>query len=395
MPIHKRLPAVVIVLSLACSPVAAEERWSAKDWPTATPESVGLDGAVLAALDADIAAGTFPYVDSMLVIREGKAVFERSYAHDYDAVYGPEAKGSGPLVLHHATGPYNYLNTWWHPFYRRGELHTLQSATKTVMSVAIGAAVARHEFPDVDTPMLKFFEGRAVAHADDRKRRVTIRHLLTMTSGMEWREDVPFSDPQNSAHAMEESFDWVQYAIDRPMQHEPGQAFHYSSGTSQILAHIFHRATGQDIEEYTARHVFAPLGIDHYYWKRTPCGIANTEGGLYLRPSDLAKIGYLFLEDGAWAGRLIVTPEWVKASTAPAATASESSGVKYGYQWWLVPHGEDARLAWAMAGWGGQMLIVVPEQDLVLVFTGWNIWDDTRRLRPLDALERVLRAVRR
>lgn len=89
-----------------------------------------------------------------------------------------------------------------------------------------------------------------------------------------------------------------------------------------------------------------------------------------------------------------MSPDWVKASVAPAASVSESTGVKYGYQWWLFPYGDGSRLAWAAAGWGGQMLIVVPELDLVLVFTGWNIREEPHRLRHRVALERVLRAVR-
>ncbi len=214
-----------------------------------------------------------------------------------------------------------------------------------------------------------------------------------MTAGIEWHEDLPFTDPLNSAHAMEASFDWAQYTIDRPMQYEPGTVFHYSSGATQLLAQVFERATGQDVEEYTARYLFAPLGIEQFHWKRTPTGQTNTEGGLYLRPRDLAKLGLLFARNGVWDGRQIVSPEWVKASVAPAATLSEATGVKYGYLWWLLPYADGSRFAWAAVGWGGQMLMVVPEEDLVVVLTGWNILEQPPQVRASALLERALRAV--
>lgn len=363
-------------------------------WPVGTPGSVGLDAALLADFDAEILAGKFANVDSLLVIRRGRVVYERTYRRDDGGPRVGQATEPHPLVLHDPSGPYNYLNPWWHPYYRGGDLHTMQSVTKTIMAATIGVAIARNEFPAIETPILRFFDDRPVANVDARKRLITIRDLLTMTPGIEWQEELPFSDPRNSAHAMEASCDWVRYTIDLPMQHEPGSVFHYSSGASQLLSHIFQRATGHDIEEYASRHLFEPLGITEFFWKRTPTGLANTEGGLYLRPLDLAKIGYLFLKDGVWSGRRLLGAEWVRLSTAPSATVSESTGVKYGYQWWLVPYGDKSRLAWAALGWGGQMLIIVPEHELVLVFTGWNINDEPTRLRPSIAIERVLRALK-
>ena len=275
----------------------------------------------------------------------GKVAYDRSYKHAYDQIYKEEARTPGPLNAHDPTGPYNYFNPWWHPFYQRGDLHTMQSVTKTVTSVVIGTAVARNEFPSLDTPVLTFFDTAKVINLDDRKRRMTIRHLLTMTAGLDWDEDLPYGDPKNASSLMEASFDWVQFTIGRPMAQEPGARFKYNSGATQLLSHIFTRATGKDIEEYAQQHLFAPLGIERYYWKRSPSGLADTEGGLYLRPRDVAKIGYLFLRDGVWDGKVIVRPEWVKASITPSVTVSDmpnaSSGaeggaIKYGFKWWLV-----------------------------------------------------------
>jgi CubicO group peptidase (beta-lactamase class C family) len=372
----------------------AQESWPTKGWPTATPQSVGLDARELAGFDADLAAGKYGHMDGMLIIRHGKVAYERAYKHDYESIYGIEARKSGPLNAHDFSGPYNYFNTWWHPYYRRGDLHTLQSVTKSVTSVVIGVARARREFPDLDTLALKYFDESKVAHLDDRKRRITIRHLLTMTSGLDWHEDVPYDLPNNTANLMEATSDWVKYTIDRPMAQEPGTLFNYSSGVTQLLAHIFQAATGKDIEEYAAQHLFAPLGIEQYFWKRSPSGLADCEGGLYLRSQDMAKILYLMHKDGSWDGRAVVTPAWVKASLAPSvAVPGEDS--RYGFQWWMYPYTPDkTRWAWAGSGFGDQLPIVIPEYDLIMVFTGWNILSSKPSLSHEEAIERVLRAVK-
>ncbi len=363
-----------------------------QSWPVTTPQAVGLDPKVLAELDADIAAGKYGYVDSLLVIRHGKLVYDRSYRQDYDKIYGKEAKEPGALNAHDPTGPYNYFNPWWHPFYRRSDLHSLQSVTKTVTSVIIGVATARGGFPDLSTPVLEFFDESKVANIDERKRRVSIRHLLTMTGGFDWNEELPYNDPNNSASLMEASFDWVQFAIDRKMAREPGTVFNYNSGETQLLSYIFRVATGRDIEEYAAEHLFAPLGIERFFWKRSPSGLIDTEGGLYLNPHDLAKIAYLYLKKGIWQGRPIVTPEWVADSVSPKI-AVDKSGVKYGLKWWLFPYGDGSKTAWAGSGFGGQMPIILPEQDLVLVVTGWNILPEGLHFGHKEAIDRVLRAI--
>jgi len=182
-------------------------------------------------------------------------------------------------------------------------LHTLQSVTKTVTSVIIGAATARGEFHELSTPVLKFFDESQVANIDERKRPVTLRHLLTMTGGFDWNEGLPYNDPNNTCSLMEASFDWVKFAIDRKMAREPGAVFNYNSGETQLLSHVFRVATGRDIEEYAAEHLFSPLGIERYFWKRSPAGPVDTEGGLYLNPRDMAKIAYLYLRKGVWRGR--------------------------------------------------------------------------------------------
>jgi CubicO group peptidase (beta-lactamase class C family) len=390
------LASSIISLILVTSPVVAQGEWPTRGWPSTTPPEVGLDARVLASFDADISEGKYGYIDSMLVIRHGKVAYERFYGHDYGSIYGLESRTPGPLVVNDPSGPYNYFNSWWHPYYRKGTLHTMQSVTKSVVSVVIGIAVGRNEFPALDTPVLSFFDPGKVANVDDRKRRMTLRHLLTMSTGLEWDEDVPYADPTNTFTIMARAPDWVQYTIDRPMARNPGEVFQYNSGVTLVLGHVFRLATGMDLEEYAVKHLFAPLGIDDYVWKRTPSGLVDTQEGLYVAPRDLAKIAYLYLKRGQWEGQQVVTEEWVNASLAPSFSVVEDHSIEYGYKWWLYHYqdqGED-RVAYGGAGFGDQRPIVLPEYDLVLVFTGWNILPDRPSLRAQDAIERILEAVK-
>lgn len=361
----------------------------AQDWPTATPKSVGLDEAALAAFDSEMASGKFGNMDSVTIIRKGKLVFEKRYPRDYDKIYGAESKNeASTLTGNDPSGPYNYYNSWWHPWYQRGELHTMQSVSKTITSIIVGVARTRKEFPDLDTPVMNFFDASKVANVDDRKRRMTIRHLLTMSAGLDWNESLPYSDPNNTGINMEASCDWVEYTINRPMAHEPGKVYQYNSGATQLLAHVFRVATGMDIEHYAVQHLFTPLGIKQHFWKRSPSGLVDAEGGMYLRPRDVAKLWYLFLKNGNWEGKQIVSPEWVKESLTPHFDVGRA---KYGYKWWLYPYGKDSSmLAWSGSGFGGQIPMVLPEYEIVVVFTAWNIGTSGPAMRSRDALERLV-----
>lgn len=359
-------------------------------WPVTTPQRAGVSAAVLDSIDAEVKRGDYGHVDRILVIRGGRLLFDRRYAHDYGTINADSARRATVLRLHDPTGAYNYFNAWWHPYYRKGDLHTLQSVTKTVTSIVIGTAVTRGDFPPLDTPVLSFFDEATVAQVDERKRRMTVRHLLTMTAGLQWDEMKPYSDMTNSAVALEGSHDWVRYAIDRPMSHEPGTVFSYNSGASQLLAHVFRAATGTDIEEYAAAHLFAPLGIRDWHWKRTPTGLVDTEGGLYLASEDLAKLWELWLRDGVWQGTRVVSRDWVRQSVAPAVQVGKTPR-RYGLSWWLFPNPADtSRMMWAGGGFGGQHPIAIPELDMVVVVNGWNILAGGKALPAVKVVHRII-----
>src|ERR1022692_4075648 len=363
--------------------------WPTQGWPKGAPADVGLDANKLAEFDADLAAGKYAMVDSFQVFRCGREVFERKYAHDYSKIYATEARTKGPLNAR-LTGPYNYFDPAWHPYYHGTDLHSMQSVSKTVTSVIYGIGMTRGDFKaELKTPELKNFNPGKVKNVDERKRSMTLKDVLTMTAGLAWNEeDVPYDDPRSDSSLMEATDDWVQYVIDKPMVTDPGTVFNYSSGATELLAYIFQKETGQDIDAYGETHLFAPLGIKHH-WKRTYLGVVDTEGGLYLDGADLAEIGYLYLHDGMWDSRRIVSKEWITESLTPYIDAT--SPFKYGFKWWLYPRAQAGHYIWMARGFGGQRLMVFPEEDLIVTFTGGEIVRDAAPTG--DLLNRLLPAI--
>jgi len=376
-------------LLLSAFILAAAARFPAPQadgWAESTPEREGLDRAALAAFDAELAAGKHGYVDSMLVIRHGRVAYEKTY--DWSKEYVRLFAGKG------APGIYNYYDPGWHPYYKSTRLHTMQSVSKSVTSALVGIAIARGEIPGVDVKVMPYFSDFGIP-PDPRRDAMTLRDVLTMTTGIRWDEEsTDYTDPRNNCAVMESKDDWVRYVLEQPMAEQPGKAFVYNSGATELLSYLIWKTTGRQADDYAKEHLFAPLGID-FHWKRTPKGLADTEGGLYLAPRDLAKLGELYMKDGVWRGKRILPKGWAAESVAPRVDTHEK-GFRYGYQWWIPPasasDGANPK-AFAAWGYGGQFLFVVPDLDLIAVFTGWNIYDKPE-LDPVLALGRLRNAIR-
>jgi len=374
-------------LLLSAFVLAAAARFPAPQadgWAESTPEREGLDRAALAAFDAELAAGKHGYVDSMLVIRHGRVAYEKTY--DWSKEYVRLFAGKG------APGIYNYYDPGWHPYYKGTRLHTMQSVSKSVTSALVGIAIARGEIPGVDVKVMPYFRDFGIP-PDPRRDAMTLRDVLTMTTGIRWDEEsADYTDPRNNCAVMEGKDDWVRYVLEQPMAEQPGKAFVYNSGATELLSYLIWKTTGRQADDYAKEHLFGPLGID-FHWKRTPKGLADTEGGLYLAPRDLAKLGELYMKDGVWRGKRILPKGWAADSVTPRVDTGEK-GFRYGYQWWVPPasstNGSKAFAAW---GYGGQFLFVVPELDVIAVFTGWNIYDKPE-LDPVLALGRLRNAIR-
>jgi CubicO group peptidase (beta-lactamase class C family) len=162
---------------------------------------------------------------------------------------------------------------------------------------------------------------------------------------------------------MEETNDWVQYVLDRPMAAEPGSEFHYCSGCSHLLSAIIQETTGIETLAFAQTHLFDPIGITNVYWEPDVTGIANGGWGLEITPRDMAKFGYLYLNEGVWDGKQIIPAEWIKTSTQQSVALKEEMG--YGYQWWIYPQLD----IYAARGFNYQAIYVIPNLDLVIVFT--------------------------
>ncbi len=224
---------------------------------------------------------------------------------------------------------------------------------------------------------------------------MTLRDLLTMRSGIAWNTDGPYGSGTHSTDLLEASDTWVQYVLDQPMDADPGGVWEYNDGASVLIGKILREATGQRADAWSAERLFEPIGITDHYWKITPDGEADTEGGLYLSTHDLARIGYLFLRGGEWDGARILSEEWVSVSTAPvvpSVRANSATPVGYGYQWWVPAHSGQPVQVYAAQGYGGQMLCVVPARDLVVVFNGWSVHEAPERFPTSAVLERIVPA---
>ncbi|HEY1250554.1 MAG TPA: serine hydrolase, partial [Thermoanaerobaculia bacterium] len=276
-----------------------------------------MNTAALSSFDAELASGKHGYVDSMLVIRHGQLVYEKTYDRSKD--YARLFAGKG------APGIYNYYDPGWHPYYKGTKLHTMQSVSKSVTSALIGIAIGRGEIPGVGAKLMPYFADFQIP-PDPRRDRMTLADVLTMRAGIRWDElSASYTEAGNNCEAMEGQEDWVRYVLEQPMAAEPGTTFVYNSGATELLSYVITKTTGKPADDYAKEHLFAPLGITDFYWKRTPKGLADTEGGLYLAPRDLAKIGLLYMKDGVWEGKRILPEGWAKKSTT-SLTATVEKG---------------------------------------------------------------------
>jgi CubicO group peptidase (beta-lactamase class C family) len=261
----------------------------------------------------------------------------------------------------------------------------INSCTKSILSALIGIALEQGAFPALDTPIEQFFPRHFARLNDERKRQITIEHLLTMTVGFHWPE---FGE-WNSFAPMVYSQDWIRYVLERPLVAEPGSTMNYNSGCSHLLTAILQQTTGMSAAAFAGRYLFGPLDIRDTLWHADNKGIQKGADGLSLLPRDMAKIGLLYLNDGIFRGKQIVSADWIRRSTTGRYLTYERVG-KYGYHWWssrIDPENEKSEVFFFALGYGGQYIIVVPALQLVVVFTS-ELYDDS--LLPLGLARRYL-----
>ena len=251
----------------------------------------------------------------------------------------------------------------------REELHDVRSVTKSVVSALAGLVIERGDIGSVDVPIGGYLDA-LVTDLEPEKAAITIDHLLTMASGLEWDESGGSGDYTEWIR----SDDRLGYVLDKPLVAEPGAQYNYNSGAVHVLGVILEEATGLALPDLADELVFSRIGISRSRWERFLDGSHNGGAGLDLRPRDLARLGQLFLQQGASGGLPIISEEWVARSSVERYDWRFSSGklhgISYGYLWWVVPEAaEPLYFAW---GFGGQYVVVVPDLHLVVVTT--NNW---------------------
>ena len=244
--------------------------------------------------------------------------------------------------------------------FARGQVHGVASVTKSVTATLVGIALRLGYLKRVEQRLLDLLPGRTVAFRDSLKEAITLKDLLTMSSGL-----ACVNQPTEvTLYDMRASPDWIQFALDLPMSDRPGARFVYHSAASHLLSAVVQEATGQSLLDFGRKHLFGPLGFGKVMWAPDPQGYSRGWGHLYLLPEDMAKLGLLYLNDGVWAGERLLPERWVAAATRKQVSAlPQEDG--YGYLWWIPSTG-----GYQAAGIGGQSVVVRPDLQLVVVTTG-------------------------
>lgn len=302
-----------------------KDYFPANSWRTSTPEAQGMDSEYLVKMLSEIQANDLN-VHSALIIRRGHLVME-AYAE---------------------------------PF-RKDKIHVICSNTKSVTSAVVGIAIKEGYIKTIDQKVVDFFPDLDIKNLDGNKKSITIRHLLTMSSGIDW------TDFPNDIYP--KSQNWTQSYLDLPMNKKAGESFNYDSAGVNLLLAIVRKTSGMKISEFAEKFLFHPIGITDYFWATDPQGINLGGWGLALTPMEMARFGYLYLNKGKWNGNQIIPAGWVEASMSKQIDAGISSYTistdkGYGYLWWGLPFG-----GFTAHGYGGQFIMVMPEKDMVVIFT--------------------------
>lgn len=308
-----------------------QAKWPTNGWQTSTPEQQGIDSGKLADTFTAIKAQQIR-LHSLLIVRNGTLVVE--------AYFDP---------------------------YTAGVRHTVESNTKSVMAVLTGIAVDQGKIKSASEKMVDFFPGRSMYNLDERKKAITLQNLLSMTPGLDCADGTP------AAAGMYQTRLWVQYLQDLPMTSDPGKKWSYCSGASHLLSAVIQQAAGMDARSFANQYLFQPLGIaavEKKDWAPDPEGVTNGVAGLYLTPGELAKLGYLYLNQGSWDGKQVVSANWMADATREQAYIGPDPYVggldrRFGYMFSIFPE----QKYYGYLGMGGQELFVLPEQNMVVVFT--------------------------
>lgn len=260
------------------------------------------------------------------------------------------------------------------------EAAKINSCTKSVLSALICIAMGQQLLPEPSTAASIFFPQLA-EDSDTRKQSITLEHLLTMSAGFEWTEFGGI----NSFPRMTQTPNWTKYTLEQPLLDTPGTRMEYNSGISQLLSAILVQASGLSTAQFAERYLFQPLGIEQYEWETDPQGIHTGGFGLKMVPSDMLKLGQLYMQNGVWNNEQLIHKNLLERAVSPAFTADSPRRGQYGWHWWVdsfptvQEQAKDCSIAYFYAlGFGGQNIIVIPSLEVVAVITN----DKLKRGKP-------------
>jgi CubicO group peptidase (beta-lactamase class C family) len=352
----------------ACTPPPA----AADGWAVAAPEAVGLDADRLCALVPWAEDSKQSDIHAVLVARHDKLVFEQYFS-------GADEHWGVPLGNDTA--------------HSRDQLHDARSVTKSVVAMVLGVALDRGMIKGgLDTPVLDLLPQYAKLRTPE-KAKITLRHLLTMSAGLKWDEDIPYGEPGNSETQMDLAPDPARFVLSQPVAAPAGAVYDYSGGNTVLIQAILKQATGRPLDALAHDLLFVPLGIKGVEWVRYPAtGEPVAASGLRLLPRDFVKLGQLVLAHGVWHGQQIVPGQFLAQATAPQINGQ---GLYfYGYQFWLGRSFVGGReIDWSAAtGYGGQRIYIVPALDLVAVVNAGLYRSPLQNSVPLIVLDRYVLA---
>jgi len=343
-----------------------------------TLDEVNINTRLIEEAVNKIQSGRYPEVHSMLIYRDGKLVLDeyfQGHQYQWDAAY------------HHGEWV-----TW-----DQGMLHDLMSSSKSITSFLTGIAIENGFIESVHQSIFDYLPEHQ-QFRNGGKEKITIEHLLTMTSGLEWKEwSAPYSSTGNpNIGIWFQDKDPVSFILEKPLVSEPGTRFNYSTGHMHLLGEIIRNASGMNIDEFSRKYLFDPLGIDTLSWPQQFPNGAYDGNSLLLTPRAMMKFGVTCLNHGNWHGRRIVPEEWVEKSTIAYGNnkgikiPEEPSGkLGYGYNWWTKVYSVRGTMVhmYTASGFGGQHIMVLPEVSTVVVFTGGNY---VSRKPPFKILEKYI-----
>jgi CubicO group peptidase (beta-lactamase class C family) len=315
-------------------------------WPVGYPEQYGFDPTILKDMRRRVSEAKLDNVHAIIVARDGVLVYEQ-----YSA--GEDQVGLAPAV---------------HTTFDATTRHNGNSMTKSVTSLLFGVALERGWIKGLDTSVLSCFPEYDILRTSG-KNRITLRHLLTMSDGLDWFE---FKPPHDSMKRMREASDAYRYILERPIVAPPGRTYNYNSGSTELLGAVMRKASGAPLDILAQQHLFDPMGIQDVEWnRRFADGNPMASSSLRARPRDWAKLGQLVLDRGAWKGKQLVQPKWIADSIK--VRNNGPGQFLYGYHWWLGRSycgGQVIEWAGAM-GWAGQRLIVIPRLNMLVLVNAW------------------------